>query len=109
MHQPLSKILTEASRNPIDHNLAYSALLIAKVEYPHLDPKPYLDKLDTLGKNARLYIDKALQKTKDEFKEIYDANACKNIFKQYMKNISTDNMVQLSDRDRGDARKYVKD
>ena len=48
---------------------------------------------------AELYLSE-LQKTKDEFKEIYDANACKNIFKQYMKNISTDNMVQLSDRDR---------
>ena len=48
---------------------------------------------------AELYLSE-LQKTKDEFKEIYDANACKNIFKQYMKNISTDNMVQLSDKDR---------
>ena len=82
MHQTLSKILTEASRNPVDHNLAYSALLIAKVEYPHLDPKPYLDKLDTLGKNARLYLDKALQKTKDESIEARVTNLNNYLFKE---------------------------
>ncbi len=82
MHQTLSKILTEASRNPVHHNLAYSALLIAKVEYPHLDPGPYLDKLDTLGKNARLYLDKALQKTKDESIEARVTNFNNYLFKK---------------------------
>ena len=32
-----------------DPDLAVAALMIARVEYPKLDARPYLDELDTLG------------------------------------------------------------
>jgi regulator of sirC expression with transglutaminase-like and TPR domain len=36
-----------------DPDLANAALMIARLEYPGLDPRPYLDQLDALGHEAR--------------------------------------------------------
>ena len=42
-----------------DPDLAIAALMIARVEYPRLDAGPYLDQLDTLGREARLRVESA--------------------------------------------------
>ena len=42
-----------------DPDLAIAALMIARVEYPKLDAGPYLDQLDTLGREARLRVESA--------------------------------------------------
>jgi regulator of sirC expression with transglutaminase-like and TPR domain len=42
---------TQAALSP-DPDLAVAALMIARVEYPRLDAGPYLDRLDTLGREA---------------------------------------------------------
>lgn len=39
--------------------LAQAALVIARIEYPRLDPGPYLAKLDEIGESARCAIDRA--------------------------------------------------
>src|SRR5438876_6670446 len=39
-----------------DPDLAIAALLIARIEYPSLDAGPYLDRLDALGREARLRV-----------------------------------------------------
>ena len=36
-----------------DPDLAVAALMIARVEYPRIDARPYLDRLDALGREAR--------------------------------------------------------
>jgi len=48
----LSDALIEATTGP-GSGLAQAALLIARIEYPHLDPEPYLEKLDAMGEGAR--------------------------------------------------------
>lgn len=48
----LAEELTRASDTPGDE-LAPAALLIARLEYPRLDPAPYLDELRALGAHAR--------------------------------------------------------
>jgi regulator of sirC expression with transglutaminase-like and TPR domain len=42
---------TQIALSP-DPDLAVAALMIARVEYPHLDAGPYLDQLDALGREA---------------------------------------------------------
>ena len=44
-----------------DPDLAVAALMIARVEYPHLDAEPYLDRLDAIGREAKLRVNEALQ------------------------------------------------
>ena len=48
----LADALVEATTGP-GSGLAHAALLIARIEYPHLDPGPYLEKLDAMGEGAR--------------------------------------------------------
>ena len=35
-----------------DPDLAVAALMIARLEYPHLDARPYIEELDTMGREA---------------------------------------------------------
>jgi regulator of sirC expression with transglutaminase-like and TPR domain len=46
---------TSAALSP-DSDLATAALIIARIEYPQLDPAPYLDRLDTLGRDVELRV-----------------------------------------------------
>src|SRR5260370_31265911 len=39
-----------------DPDLAIAALMIARVEYPKLDAGPYLDRLDALGREAKIRV-----------------------------------------------------
>jgi regulator of sirC expression with transglutaminase-like and TPR domain len=45
-----------ASTNAPGVGLAHAALVIARIEFPKLDPEPYLARLDELGESARLAI-----------------------------------------------------
>lgn len=36
--------------------LAHAALLVASIEYPDLDPAPYVSRLDAMGEGARRHI-----------------------------------------------------
>ena len=47
-----------------DGDLAMAALLIARIEYPALDVRPYLNQLDTLGREACLRLGAASVTTK---------------------------------------------
>lgn len=49
---------THAALSP-DPDLAIAALMIARVEYPKLDARPYLDQLDALGEEARRRLARA--------------------------------------------------
>ena len=42
---------TQVAKSP-DPDLATTALLIARLEYPHLDASRYLDRLDEMGETA---------------------------------------------------------
>ncbi|HZR22661.1 MAG TPA: transglutaminase-like domain-containing protein [Vicinamibacterales bacterium] len=42
-----------------DPDLAIAALMIARVEYPTLDAGPYLDRLDEIGREAKLRVEAA--------------------------------------------------
>jgi regulator of sirC expression with transglutaminase-like and TPR domain len=55
MKKDLPAALLAASNEP-GTSLAHSALLIAKIEFPRLDPEPYLARLDALGERARQAI-----------------------------------------------------
>jgi regulator of sirC expression with transglutaminase-like and TPR domain len=48
----LADALVEATTGP-GSSLAHAALLIARIEYPRLNPEPYLEKLDAMGEGAR--------------------------------------------------------
>jgi regulator of sirC expression with transglutaminase-like and TPR domain len=58
--EQLVRSFTHAALSP-DPDLAVAALMIARVEYPHLDAGPYLDRLDAIGDEAKLRIDAAMQ------------------------------------------------
>jgi len=58
MKKDLAAALTEAINAP-GVGLADAALVIARIEFPRLDPKPYLDRLDELGETARQAIGQA--------------------------------------------------
>ena len=45
-----------AATNAPGIGLAQAALAIARIEYPRLDPAPYLERLDAMGESARLAI-----------------------------------------------------
>jgi regulator of sirC expression with transglutaminase-like and TPR domain len=51
----LVRSFTVAALSP-DPDLAMAALIIARIEYPALDAGPYLDRLDALGREARLRV-----------------------------------------------------
>jgi regulator of sirC expression with transglutaminase-like and TPR domain len=52
MQKNLAEALTRATSDP-DAGLAAAALVIARIEYPRLDPEPYLARLDDMGEDAR--------------------------------------------------------
>lgn len=57
MRKDLVEALTLASGAP-GNNLAPAALVIARIEYPRLDPEPYLSRLDAMGDAARRTIER---------------------------------------------------
>jgi regulator of sirC expression with transglutaminase-like and TPR domain len=52
MRKDLAEALTSTTNAP-EAGLAAAALVIARIEYPRLDPGPYLERLDEMGENAR--------------------------------------------------------
>ena len=48
---------------------------------------------------ADLYLSE-LEKTKKNFQGVFDNTACSKIFKKYIKEINTDNMIELSQNDK---------
>jgi regulator of sirC expression with transglutaminase-like and TPR domain len=60
----LVSALMEASNAP-DTSLARSTLLIARIEYPRLDPEPYVARLDAMGDAARRAIERHTGTTGD--------------------------------------------
>lgn len=63
MHKLLVDALT-ASNSP-GASLAQTALVIARIEYPRLDPDPYLTLLDRMGEAARRAIERHITATGD--------------------------------------------
>jgi regulator of sirC expression with transglutaminase-like and TPR domain len=55
MREPLVHSFSHAALSN-DPDLAMPALLIARIEYPTLDVRPYLNQLDTLGREAGLRV-----------------------------------------------------
>lgn len=53
----LAEQLAAAADRP-GPDLAAPAFLIARIEYPHLDPGPYLDRIDELGESAAHRVEK---------------------------------------------------
>ncbi len=51
----LVRSFTYAALSP-DPDLAVAALMIARIEYPRLEAGPYLDRLDALGREARVRV-----------------------------------------------------
>ena len=62
MRRNLIDALTAASSSP---DFAQAALVIARIEYPNLDPRPYLAQLDSMGEHARRYIQRHVDETGD--------------------------------------------
>jgi len=60
----LASALISASNAP-GTSLARATLLIARIEYPHLDPEPYISRLDAMGEAARRAIARHLDVTGD--------------------------------------------
>src|SRR5437667_3929670 len=58
MRDQFVKSFASAALSP-DPDLAIAALMIARVEYPKLDAGPYLDRLDSLGLEARRRVAQA--------------------------------------------------
>lgn len=55
----MSKTLAEQIADAADRpgpDLAAPAFLIARIEYPRLDPEPYLDRLDRMGEDAARFV-----------------------------------------------------
>jgi regulator of sirC expression with transglutaminase-like and TPR domain len=48
-----------------DPELAPAALIVARVAYPHLEPAPYLDQLDALGREASVRLSAADQGSRE--------------------------------------------
>lgn len=55
--KPLAEQIAEWADRP-GPDLAAPALLVARIEYPHLDPEPYLDRLDWIGEAAFHFVAK---------------------------------------------------
>ena len=64
MRKDLVDALTAASKAS-GTGLAQAAFVIARIEYPRLDPAPYLAKLDAMGDAARRRIEKRAAETGD--------------------------------------------
>ena len=62
MHRSLSDALVRAANAP-GPDLAASALVIARLEYPHVQPAAYVDLLDTMGATAREEIERHVDST----------------------------------------------
>ena len=62
IHSTIVDALIDAALND---DLAHAALLIARIEYPGLDPAPYLARLDALGEGARKRIQRWVDETGD--------------------------------------------
>jgi regulator of sirC expression with transglutaminase-like and TPR domain len=59
--EPLAKTLADLIADAADQpgpDLAGPALLVARIEYPRLDPRPYLDRLDQMGDAAFHFVAK---------------------------------------------------
>lgn len=56
--EQLVRSFTHAALSP-DPDLAVAALMIARIEYPRLDAGPYLDRIDAIGREAKLRVDAA--------------------------------------------------
>jgi regulator of sirC expression with transglutaminase-like and TPR domain len=63
MHKALVDALTAS--NTSGTSLAQTALVIARIEYPRLDPDPYLTRLDRMGDAARRAIEGHIATTGD--------------------------------------------
>jgi regulator of sirC expression with transglutaminase-like and TPR domain len=61
MQKDLVDALTAASNAP-GADLAPAALVIARLEYPRLEPEPYLQQLAALGDAARRHIDREIER-----------------------------------------------
>jgi regulator of sirC expression with transglutaminase-like and TPR domain len=64
MRRHLLNALTTAS-NISGTSLAQAALVVARIEYPRLDPTPYLSRLDAMGDAARARIERHIASTGD--------------------------------------------
>ena len=64
MRKGLADALTAASNTP-GTELAEAALIIARIEYPHLDASAYLNQLDRMGDAARRRIEQHASDTGD--------------------------------------------
>src|SRR2546423_9971124 len=56
--EQLIRSFTLAALSP-DPDLAVAALMIARIEYPRLDAGPYLDRIDAIGRDAKVRVDAA--------------------------------------------------
>ena len=54
-----------AASNAAGTSLAQAAFVIAQIEYPRLDPTPYLSRLDAMGAAAQLRIERHISTTGD--------------------------------------------
>jgi regulator of sirC expression with transglutaminase-like and TPR domain len=64
MHKDLAAALLAATNAP-GTGLAAAALVIARIEYPRLDPERYLGQLDAMGDAARRAIERTIVATGD--------------------------------------------
>ncbi len=64
MRKDLADALTTVSNTP-GSSLARAALVIARIEYPRLDPEPYLSRLDAMGSAAGRRIEEHVAATGD--------------------------------------------
>jgi hypothetical protein len=55
--KPLAEQIADAADRP-GPDLAAPAFLIARIEYPRLDPEPYLDRLEQMGDAAFRFVEK---------------------------------------------------
>jgi regulator of sirC expression with transglutaminase-like and TPR domain len=56
--EQLIRSFTLAALSP-DPDLAVAALMIARIEYPRLEAGPYLDRIDAMGREAKLRVEAA--------------------------------------------------
>jgi len=64
MRKDLAAALTAATNSP-GTGLARAALIIARIEYPRLDPEPYLTCLDRMGNAARCAFERSAHASGD--------------------------------------------
>lgn len=64
MRKDLAAALTAAT-NARGTGLAPAALVIARIEYPRLDPEPYLARIDAIGDSARRAVERHARDTGD--------------------------------------------